>query len=342
MNGFAEKFRGAHLLVAGEVGIDEYLFGETRRISPEAPVPVVEVHSQSLKLGMAANVAQNVTSLGGKVSLVSLRGQDPDGERLERMVTEAGIQSAYFIDDPTRPTLRKVRVVAQKQHVVRVDYERSHVLDAKLAKRFNDSLCDRLSQVDGVIVEDYGKGLWNPDTMVFVTEAKARKIPVFVDPSRTSPLALYRQSTLMTPNVEEAESLTGLRHEVRGQAGTDKAYLKRVARKLLEVAELEHAIVTCGANGMVSLSRPGTGTQLEQELNCIPTYAREVFDVTGAGDTVIAVLALMFVSGYPLTDCMRVANAAAGLVVSRIGTCSVSSDELVREVNRLSEKGWAI
>lgn len=334
MDDFARKFRGAHLLVAGEVGIDEYLFGETRRISPEAPVPVVEVHSQTLKLGMAANVAQNVTSLGGQVTLVSLRGQDSDGDRLEKMVTEVGVQTSQFIQDPSRPTLRKVRVVAQKQHVVRVDYERSHILDAKLAKVFNDSLCDHLGKVDGVIVEDYGKGLWTPDTMLFVEEAKARKIPVFVDPSRHSPLALYRSATLMTPNLDEAEALTGLKHDRRTQANADKEHLKRVAKRLLDGAELEHAIVTCGANGMVSLTRG------EENLHSIPTYAREVFDVTGAGDTVIAVLALMVVSGFALDDCMRVANAAAGLVVSRIGTASVSSEELIAEVARLTEKGW--
>lgn len=334
MPDFIQKFQGAHLLVAGEVGIDEYLFGETRRISPEAPVPVVEVHSQSLKLGMAANVAQNVTSLGGKVTLVSLRGQDADGERLESMVREAGVSAAEFIQDASRPTLRKVRVIAQKQHVVRVDYERSHGLDPKLAKTFNDSLCDQLPKVDGVIVEDYGKGLWNPDTMLFVAEARARKIPVFVDPCRHANLSLYRNATLMTPNMEEAEVLTGLRHEMRSKASVDKAYLKQMARRLLQGAELDHAIVTCGASGMISLS------QGEDEINSIPTYAREVFDVTGAGDTVIAVLALMVVGGFDLPDCMRVANAAAGLVVSRIGTCSIPAAELEAEVRRLAERGW--
>lgn len=334
MNPYVERFAGAHLLVAGEVGIDEYLFGETRRISPEAPVPVVEVHSQSLKLGMAANVAQNVTALGGKVTLVSVRGDDADGRMLESLVQEVGIANAHLVPDGSRPTLRKVRVIAQKQHVVRVDYERSHVLDAKLAKKFSECLCDQLPRVDGVIVEDYGKGVWNPDTMTFLREARSRRIPVFVDPSRHAPLTLYRGATLMTPNLEEAEALTSIRHDNRTRANRDKEFLQRVAHRLLQEAELEHAVITCGAEGMVSLSRG------EDILRSIPTYAREVFDVTGAGDTVVAVLALMVTSGASLPDGMRVANAAAGLVVSRIGTSSISPEELSMELDRISKLGW--
>lgn len=331
--GFIEKMRGAHLLVAGEVGIDEYIWGDTRRISPEAPVPVVEVESQSYHLGLAANVAQNIVSLGGQTTLLSVCGLDADGEKLQRMVQDAGIQKAVFLGDQTRPTLRKVRIIAQKQHVVRVDYERVHPLDAKLVKQFTDSICDLLPSSDGVIIQDYGKGMWNSDTVGFIRQARQLGKPVFVDPSRLARLHLYKGATLLTPNISEAETLTGMQHEPSKTAGRDDDRLMRMARQMLEKMECEHAIITCGAAGMVSLTRGESGLQR------IPTFAREVFDVTGAGDTVISVLSMMSVLGYPLAKCMQIANAAAGLVVGKIGTASVTPPELQSELKRLQDLG---
>lgn len=330
---FLNRLAEVNLLVAGEVGIDEYIWGDTCRISPEAPVPVVEVESQSFHLGLAANVAQNIVSLGAKTTLLSVRGEDPDGAKLGQMLAEAGIQGLRFIEDASRPTLRKVRVIAQKQHVVRVDYERRHGLDAKLAKQFTESLCDLVSSTDGVIIQDYGKGLWNADTISFVRHAKQLGKPVFVDPSRLTPLTLYRGVTLLTPNVVEAEALTGFAHEPRRQAGSDDARLMQMASRVLSETDAEHAVITCGAAGMVSLSRG------ESRLQRIPTFAREVFDVTGAGDTVVAVLAMMSVAGYPLAQCIQVANAAAGIVVGKIGTASVTREQLKAELERLVDLG---
>jgi D-glycero-beta-D-manno-heptose-7-phosphate kinase len=331
--GILDNLSGAHLIVAGESGIDEYVWGDTRRISPEAPVPVVEVESQESKLGLAANVAQNLVSLGAKATLVSVKGADGDGARLEQMIVSEGIQRSVLLEDASRPTLRKVRVLAQKQHVVRVDFERSHPLDARLAKNFTEALCSELAQADGVILQDYGKGLWNPDTVAFVKEAKRLKKPVFVDPSRTSPLGLYRGVTLLTPNLAEAEALTGFGHEPSKLAGADDGRLSKMAAKILEITEADHAIVTCGPYGMVSASRAGNQWQR------IPTFAREVFDVTGAGDTVIAVLSLLWVLGEPLARCMTAANAAAGIVVGRIGASSVTVSELKDELERLRQVG---
>jgi D-glycero-beta-D-manno-heptose-7-phosphate kinase len=329
---FIERFRGAHLLVAGEVGIDEYLWGTTRRISPEAPVPVVEVESQTENLGLAANVAQNLASLGARATLVSVRGTDQDGARIEAMVKKAGISGAEFIADPSRPTLRKVRVIAQKQQLVRVDYERSHPLEGKVASSFNDRICDLLPQTDGVILQDYGKGLWNEETVRFVKYAREKKKPVFVDPSRLTPLSLYRGVTLLTPNMVEAEMLCGVPPE-RHARSYDEKVLAALALKILDVADSDHAVITCGEHGMISASRGETG------LSHIPTFAREVFDVTGAGDTVIAVLSLMMVLGNSLTHSMQVANAAAGLVVGHIGTACVTPAELTAELERLVEIG---
>ena len=330
---FLKDISQAHLLVAGEVGIDEYLWGDCRRISPEAPVPVVEVESQSFKLGLSANVAQNLASLGTKTTLLSVKGADSDGIKLGEMLKEAGISKVEFVEDASRPTLRKVRVLAQKQHVVRVDYERSHPLDAKLAKNFVERICDLLPSADGIIVQDYGKGIWNPDTMAFVQHAKSLKKPVFVDPSRMSPLELYQGMTLSTPNIVEAETLCRIPSGKSRLVGKDDVALTKMARQILDVTGSEHSIITCGEWGMVSLSRG------QDSLNRIPTFAREVFDVTGAGDTVIAVLSLMYVLGQSLSDCMKVANAAAGIVVGRIGASSVTIDELKTELERLHKAG---
>ena len=330
---FLKDISQAHLLVAGEGGIDEYLWGDCRRISPEAPVPVVEVESQSFKLGLSANVAQNLASLGTKTTLLSVKGADSDGIKLGEMLKEAGISKVEFVEDASRPTLRKVRVLAQKQHVVRVDYERSHPLDAKLAKNFVERICDLLPSADGIIVQDYGKGIWNPDTMAFVQHAKSLKKPVFVDPSRMSPLELYQGMTLSTPNIVEAETLCRIPSGKSRLVGKDDAALTKMARQILDITGSEHSIITCGEWGMVSLSRG------QDSLNRIPTFAREVFDVTGAGDTVIAVLSLMYVLGQSLSDCMKVANAAAGIVVGRIGASSVTIDELRTELERLLKAG---
>ncbi len=330
---FLKKIEGAHLLVAGEVGIDEYLWGDTHRISPEAPVPVVEVDKRDYKLGLGANVAQNIVALGGKVSLVSVRGDDADGKQLEGMLAAAGVERLSLITDTSRPTLRKVRVIAQRQHVVRIDYEKSHPLDAKNAKRYTEMICDLLPQCDGIIVQDYGKGLWNPDTMAFTKQAKAHKRPIFVDPSRVAQVTLYRGTTLLTPNTVEAEVLSGYPIASRSQAGRDDERLKKMGAKILQQTQAEHVVITCGEAGMVSMSRGVEG------LSRIPTFARDVFDVTGAGDTVVSVLALMMVLGHPLSRCMQVANAAAGIVVGRIGAATVTPAELADELNRLESAG---
>jgi len=329
-----KDFEKAHLLVAGEVGIDEYIWGDTRRISPEAPVPVIEVESQDCKLGLGANVAQNITSLGGQVTLVSVRGDDQDGKHLEQMLSEARITRSVLHTDTSRPTLRKVRVIAQRQHVVRIDYEKSHPLDAKLVKAFNDSICDHLDSVDGVIVQDYGKGLWNRDSMAFVKTAKQKNKPVFVDPSRNTKVNLYQGATLLTPNTAEAEILAGsIPQASKSSVGKDDERLLEIGKKILSETNAEHLIITCGEWGMISLDGDAS------RLNRIPTFAKDVFDVTGAGDTVISVLALMYVLGHPLSRCMEVANAAAGIVVGRIGAATVTPIELKNELDHLVLSG---
>ena len=334
--GFLENFGKQRLLIAGEVGIDEYIWGATHRISPEAPVPVVEVDSISHRLGLAGNVAQNVASLGADTTLVSVRGNDADGQKLEDMLQSAGIRRTLFTEDGTRPTLRKVRVLAQKQHLVRIDYERTHSLDATYCKAFTDRICDELPKCDGIILQDYAKGIWNPDTMVFLKHAHAHGKPVFVDPNRQTPLALYRGVTLLSPNSAEAETLCGLPNLAPQTAATDKERLARLAHQILRGTDAPHVVITCGAEGMVAASRNAP------ELIHIPTFSRNVFDVTGAGDTVIAVLSLMYLQGHPLKTCMQVANAAAGLVVAQVGAATVTREELKQELERLADVGLLV
>jgi len=330
---FLNDLKDRHLIVAGEVGIDEYIWGDTYRISPEGPVPIVEVESQDYKLGLAANVAQNIVSLGSKCTLISVRGEDSDGEKLSEMIQKAGIQQSILVEDASRPTLRKVRIIAKKQHVVRVDYERSHVLDASVAKLFRESICDLLPKSDGIIIQDYGKGLWKADVISFIKQAKQLKKPVFVDPSRLSPLNRYKGVTLMSPNSQEAECLLGLTLKSKKLTGKDDDRLFKMAKKILEITESEAVVITCGSYGMVSLEKGDT------ELQRIPTFARDIFDVTGAGDTVIAVLALVKVLGQPLSTCMRVANVAAGIVVGKMGTACVNQTQLISAVEEIDETG---
>ncbi|NBT57755.1 D-glycero-beta-D-manno-heptose-7-phosphate kinase [bacterium] len=330
---FFNEFSKAHLLVVGEVGIDEYIWGDTHRISPEAPVPVVEVQSVDQKLGLSANVAQNLASLGVKTSLLTVCGEDQDAKTLSKMVRDAGITAFDSLSDSTRPTLRKVRVICQKQHVVRFDFERSHALSAPLAKKFVERICDEIPKTDGVIIQDYGKGLWNADTLLFIKEARAKKKPVFVDPSRLSPVELYQGVSLLTPNLSEAEALTGEKNTGARSQEFPEAHLEKMALKILKATGCKESIITCGPWGMVAVSKE------KPKLIRIPTYARKVFDVTGAGDTVIAVMSLMKVLGKPLEDCMRVANAAAGVVVGQIGAASVTPEELKKELEHLKAEG---
>jgi rfaE bifunctional protein kinase chain/domain len=322
-----------HLLVAGEIALDEYVWGTTTRISPEAPVPVIEVEKSTMKLGMAANVAQNILSLGAKATLISVIGQDENGQAIQSMLDDCGITKRTLIIDESRPTLRKMRVIAGKQHVVRVDYEKSHPLDPQIATQFRQSIESHVADVDGIIVQDYGKGLWTPQVMEFVKLARKYQCPIFVDPCRATPPSLYRHCALMSPNVLEAQAMTG--GEVRfGRVSENKlTQLKKLANVLLDETEAKDMIITCGPDGMISLSGD------RKSFNHIPTFAREVFDVTGAGDTVISVIALTQVLGLPIWRCMQIANAAAGIVVGRIGAGCVSKKELKEELQHLSEIG---
>jgi len=306
------KFDGAKILVVGDVMLDRYWFGDVSRISPEAPVPVLKVERMEERPGGAANVARNIAALGAQATLLSVVGDDEAGTCLEKLLTRHGNVNALLHRDGSISTIIKLRAVARQQQLLRIDFETppSHeVLNAKLA-----DFRVKLPEADVVILSDYGKGgLAHIAEMIRL--ARAADKPVLVDP-KGDDYARYCGATLLTPN----------RSEFREVAGSWKtgAELDAKAEKLRTELQLDALLVTRSEEGM-SLYRAG-------EALHEPTQTREVFDVSGAGDTVIATLAVMLASGASLPDAMRIANRAAGIVVGKLGTAVVSHEEIIRDI----------
>jgi D-glycero-beta-D-manno-heptose-7-phosphate kinase len=310
------EFSGRRVLVVGDVMLDRYWFGDVERISPEAPVPVVLVRRVEERPGGAANVARNIDALGGKVTLLSVIGDDEAGRALERVLGEGGVQASLH-RDPELSTTVKLRVIGQQQQLLRVDFERApghEVLAAKL-----DEFERLVDEADAIVLSDYGKGGLAHVTRM-IERGRAHGKPVLVDP-KGSDYARYRGATLLTPN----------RGEFREVAGrwSDEADLARRAQLLRAGLDLDALIVTRSEDGMSLF----TAAETRHE----PTRAREVFDVSGAGDTVIATLALMVAAGADWHAAMRVANHAAGIVVGKLGTAVVHREELLESLAEASQ-----
>ena len=309
------RMRGRRVLVLGDVMLDEFLWGKVARISPEAPVPVVEVQRESYHLGGAGNVACNLRALGGEVVVAGVIGRDPAAERLRAALRTAGVESALVVADSGRPTTVKTRIVAHHQQVVRADREVSDEVPAALERRILDRVRARLPDCAAVIVSDYQKGVVTGNVMKAVRDmARRRGLPVLVDP-KVRHFALYRGATVVTPNQLEAEQATGRR--LRDEVG-----LRAAGEQLLRLLRSEAVLITRGEQGMSLFVRGRPPVH-------IPTAAREVFDVTGAGDTVIATLALALCAGAGMADAAALANYAAGVVVGKIGTATASPDEVL-------------
>ena len=310
------EFSGRRVLVVGDVMLDRYWFGDVERISPEAPVPVVLVRRVEERPGGAANVARNIDALGGKVTLLSVIGDDEAGRALERTLAEGGVQASLH-RDPELSTTVKLRVIGQQQQLLRVDFERApghEVLAAKL-----DEFERLVDEADAIVLSDYGKGGLAHVTRM-IERGRAHGKPVLVDP-KGSDYARYRGATLLTPN----------RGEFREVAGrwSDEGDLARRAQQLRAGLDLDALIVTRSEDGMSLF----TAAETRHE----PTRAREVFDVSGAGDTVIATLALMVAAGADWHAAMRVANHAAGIVVGKLGTAVVHREELLESLAEASQ-----
>ncbi|NDB23283.1 MAG: D-glycero-beta-D-manno-heptose-7-phosphate kinase [Burkholderiaceae bacterium] len=301
------QFSKARLLVVGDVMLDRYWFGDTGRISPEAPVPVVQVAKIDERLGGAANVARNASALGAKTTILGVIGQDEAGKRVEQLLQESGVQSQLQADSKV-PTTVKLRVIARQQQLIRLDFEETpsqNSLDEKL-KRF-ESL---LPQVDVVILSDYGKGALE-QVSAMIALAKANKKLVLVDPKGDA-YSKYKGATVLTPNRSELRQVIG--------QWSDEADLTKRAQSLRQQLELSALLLTRSEEGMTLFTEKGT--------EHVRAQAREVFDVSGAGDTVIATLAVAMAAGWPLERAMALANRAGGIVVGKLGTATVSAEEL--------------
>jgi D-beta-D-heptose 7-phosphate kinase/D-beta-D-heptose 1-phosphate adenosyltransferase len=306
------------ILVVGDIMLDEFLWGDVARISPEAPVPVVEVRRQSFHLGGAANVAANLSALGGSAVLAGVVGQDDAARRIRELLAAAGAEAQLAPSDGGRPTTVKTRIVAHHQQVVRADWERGDELSQELERGLLELVRRVLPSCRVVIISDYQKGVVTPAVVkAVVSQARRRRIPVLVDP-KVRHFRLYRRVTVITPNQLETEQATGLR------IGSN-ADLEAAARSILKDLACEAVLVTRGEQGMSLFSKSSPPTH-------VATAAREVFDVTGAGDTVIATMGLALGAGAELYEAAALANYAAGVVVGKLGTATASQAELLAAV----------
>ncbi len=309
---------GKRVLIIGDIGLDQYVIGEVKRISPEAPVPVLDVSSEDQRLGLAANVAQNIASLGGEPLLLGVVGADAASEQLRSELKKAEISSAHLLVDSSRPTTRKLRVMAEHHHIVRVDFEHRRFLSESVQAELRTSFDRLIETVDGVIIEDYAKGVLDEELLQYIIQqSKAKKKKILVDPHRTTPVHYYRGADLMTPNRDEAFALSRL--DIDELREKPNSHID-VGLELIKQIGSEQMIITRGKQGMSLFT--------EGEVFSVPTFARQVFDVTGAGDTAIAALALSWVSGLSLKEACVLANYAAGVVVGKVGCVPCKKSEL--------------
>jgi rfaE bifunctional protein kinase chain/domain len=303
------RFKTKRVLVLGDLMLDRYIWGDVSRISPEAPVPVVAVRADSPCLGGAGNVAQNLRSLGASPLLAGIVGDDAEGRWIKK--NAAGSRGIFV--DKSRPTTVKTRIIAHHQQVVRVDLETRSAVPARIEAKLLHFL--RSERYDGLLISDYNKGIVNPSLMgrVLILAAE-KKIPVFVDP-KVEHFQLFSPVTLVTPNHFEAEKI------VRRECRTD-AQIEKAGAEILSLISCRYLIIKRGEQGMTVFEKGKPPIH-------IPTVAREVFDVTGAGDTVIATAALALLAGASIGEAAALANAAAGIVVAKLGTATASPEELL-------------
>ena len=305
-----ERMRGRTIMVIGDVMLDEWIWGTVTRISPEAPVPVVAVSDHSFTLGGAGNVASNLRALDANVHFVGAIGNDPLAERVHVLLEEIGAGHAGVFRASDRPTTRKTRVVAHNQQVVRADWESTQPLATADRTRIVDFVREQAPRVDAVVLSDYAKGLFSRD----IVEAALRAPLVMADPKPQN-LLLFKGVTCVAPNLHEAAMASGI-------AITDDASLERAGTSLLALLECQYVVITRGEHGMSLFGKDGKRAH-------IPSVARTVFDVSGAGDTVVAVLTLALAAGAPIELALQLANFAAGAVVEKLGTATARADEIL-------------
>lgn len=308
-----ETLARPRVLIVGDLILDRYVFGTVERISPEAPIPVLAARRTEVRLGGAGNVAANLRALEAEVEILGVVGKDARAEDMRRLFTHAGVDMGGVLELSDRPTTEKTRMLGSGAQMLRVDWEEAHALAEADAKRLVAGIEKRVKAAGAVILSDYGKGvLCGPVLRAVIDAARAAKVPVLVDP-KGSDYARYRGATLLTPNRKEAE-------EALNRKLPKLADMPGAVRDLIGVAGVDAAVITLGPEGMYWHSGQAEGH--------VPTMARAVFDVTGAGDTVIALLALTLAAGLPFDACVHLANHAAGIVVAKPGAASVTRAEL--------------
>ena len=313
-----DGFSRVKILVIGDIMMDRFIWGKVSRISPEAPVPVVLVEKETFLLGGAANVVNNVHSLGGKVSLCGVVGDDEAGQKIIEKLTEGGIGTRGVFVEPGRQTTVKTRIIAHHQQLVRIDRETADSMTRPTLRNLSGFLRGNINGFDGIILSDYGKGLLTKELIqATIRRAKEAKKFILVDPKQKN-VFFYKGATVITPNTAEASLASGI-------PITDLPSLRKVGRTLLKRLRCDVLVITRGEEGM-AIFEP------HQEPVLVPTVGKEVFDVTGAGDTVIGTMALGLGAGAGVIDSARLANYAAGIVVGKVGTATVNQKELMRTI----------
>lgn len=315
-------FKGKRILVIGDLMVDEFIWGDVERISPEAPVPVVHFKSDSLHLGGAANVAGNLRDLGAEVVLAGVVGDDPNGHIFHRLCDEQIIDTSTIVTETSRNTTVKTRIIANNQQVVRLDREQTNDLRGATRNRLLQLIENQITDLDGVIISDYSKGVITASFMNgFRKLTNGRKLVVAVDP-QVNNTRFYRNMTIITPNHHEAGAALGRK------LMNDEDIIW-AGKSLLRKLQLQAVLITLGEKGM-------TLFLADDNISHIPTVAREVYDVTGAGDTVVATLTLALAAGATMEQSAVIANFAASIVVSEIGTATVPVRQLIKTIRSAS------
>ncbi len=314
------RFKQCRLLVVGDLMLDRFVRGEVERISPEAPVPVVRITSESFQLGGAANVIHNIRSLGGTVTACGVVGRDEPGKRLVAALEKLGVSTEGIATAAGFQTTQKTRIIAspRNQQIVRLDRENCHGVDDKTVQRLRCFVERHVDRCDALVVSDYGKGVIHPGLLDLIGALNQdKKLLCVVDPKQEN-FGRYRSATLLTPNKDEASQASGVRIH-------DQSSLRKAGKKLLTGWNSEAVLITRGQEGMSLFRRDG-------QIRDFPTAAREVFDVTGAGDTVVATCALALASRSSYEEAAVLANLAAGIVVGEVGTFAVPLERLKKVI----------
>jgi len=314
----AEEFAGKRIIALGDLMLDEFIFGRVRRISPEAPVPVVDVERQTLALGGAGNVVSNLVALGANAVPLGIVGDDADAHRLRAAFESIGVSTNGLVTDQSRPTTLKTRIIAHNQQVVRADRESRRQIDSEIEDQIVERFQVEARSADALVVSDYSKGLLTANLLSRVlADARERGLIVCLDPKMRN-LTSYQPVTVITPNHQEAAEAAGIAIE-------DEESLIEAGCRILGSIDCRAVLITRGEEGMTLFNGDGKVTH-------IPTVAREVYDVTGAGDTAIATLTLALAAGASLEEAAVLANHAAGVVVGKLGTATVSGEELLATI----------